>query len=49
VTPSAFSDIGEAFFPNFQDPNTATTLEVIEFDEGTAAAKPFKVTNQNGL
>ncbi len=49
VTPSAFSDVGEAFFPNFQDPNTATTLEVIEFDEATAAAKPFKVTNQNGL
>ncbi len=49
VTPSAFSDLGEAFFPDFQDPNTATTLEVIEFDEGTAAAKPFKVTNQNGL
>ena len=49
VTPSAFSDVGEAFFPNFQDPNTATTLEVIEFDEATAAAKPFKVMNQNGL
>ncbi len=49
VTPSAFSDIGESFFPDFQDPNVATTLEVIEFDEGTAAAKPFKVTNQNGI
>jgi hypothetical protein len=49
VTPSAFSDVGESFFPNFQDPNAATTLEVIEFDEGTAAAKPFKVTNQNGI
>jgi hypothetical protein len=49
VTPSAFSDIGESFFPDFQDPNAATTLEVIEFDEGTAAAKPFKVTNENGL
>jgi hypothetical protein len=49
VTPSAFSDVGESFFPSFQDPNVATTLEVIEFDEGTAAAKPFKVTNQNGI
>src|SRR5688572_6200932 len=48
VTPSAFSDLGEAFFPDFQDPNAATTLEVIEFDEATAAAKPFKVTNENG-
>jgi hypothetical protein len=49
VTPSAFSDIGTAFFPDFQDPNAATTLEVIEFDEATAAAKPFKVTNRNGI
>ncbi|MGH9324635.1 MAG: DUF4340 domain-containing protein [Vicinamibacteria bacterium] len=49
VTPSAFGDLGEAFFPDFQDPNVATTLEVIEFAAETAAAKPFKVTNQNGL
>ncbi|HXV60785.1 MAG TPA: DUF4340 domain-containing protein [Vicinamibacteria bacterium] len=49
VTPSAFVDIGEPFFPGFNDPNVATTLEVIEFDEDTAAAKPFKVTNQGGV
>ena len=44
VTPDAFLDRGEAFFPEFTDPNVATTLEVIEFDEETAAARPFKVT-----
>lgn len=49
VTPSAFLDQGEPFFPAFTDPNSATTLEVIEFDEDTAAARPFKVTNQEGL
>ena len=49
ITPNAFLDQGEAFFPDFEDPNTARTLEVIEFDDETAAARPFKVTNQNGL
>jgi hypothetical protein len=48
VTPSAFSDLGEAFFPDFQDPNAATSLEVVEFDEETAAARPFKVVNDKG-
>ena len=49
VTPSAFLDQGEPFFPDFEDPNVATTLEVIEFDEDTGSARPFKVTNENGL
>ncbi|TDI48527.1 MAG: DUF4340 domain-containing protein [Acidobacteria bacterium] len=49
ITPSAFLDQGEPFFPDFTDPNVAMTLEVIEFDEETAAARPFKVTNQNGI
>jgi hypothetical protein len=48
LTPDAFFDRGEAFFPEFQDPNAATTLEVVEFDEATASASPFKVTNQKG-
>ena len=49
VTPEEFVDRGEAFFPEFEDPNKATTLEVIEFDEETASAKPFKVTFKEGL
>jgi hypothetical protein len=48
VTPDAFSDLGESFFPEFTDPNAATTLEVIEFDEQTGEAKPFKVTFSDG-
>jgi Domain of unknown function (DUF4340) len=48
VTPSAFVDQGESFFPDFKDPNEATTLEVVDFDADTAAAKPFKVTNDHG-
>ena len=48
VTPDAFSDLGEEFFPEFTDPNAARTLEVIEFDEETGSARPFKVTYQGG-
>ncbi len=48
-TPDAFFDKGELFFPNFTDPNEATTLEVIDFDEGTGSAAPFKVTFKDGL
>jgi len=47
-TPDEFQDRGESFFPGFTDPNLATTLEVVEFDESTAAAKPFKVTFKDG-
>ncbi|KAA3637759.1 MAG: DUF4340 domain-containing protein [Calditrichaeota bacterium] len=47
ITPEAFQDQGEQFFPEFTDPNTAMTLEVIEFDKNTGAPKPFKVTFEN--
>jgi hypothetical protein len=49
AVPEEFADRGEPFFPGFTDPNLATTLEVIEFDEATASARPFKVTFKNGL
>jgi hypothetical protein len=48
ITPTAFLDQGEPFFPDFTDPNTATTLEVFEYDEATGAARPFKVTFNSG-
>jgi hypothetical protein len=48
ANPDAFSDQGQTFFPDFTDPNAATTLEVIEFDEETASARPFKVVNDKG-
>ncbi|MEE2635993.1 MAG: DUF4340 domain-containing protein [Acidobacteriota bacterium] len=47
--PEAFFDVGETFFPEFSDPEAATTLEVVEFDEDTAAAAVFRVTNREGL
>jgi hypothetical protein len=49
AAPDAFFDVGETFFPEFTDPDAATTLEVVEFDEDTAAAAIFRVTNRNGL
>ena len=47
--PDAFFDVGETFFGDFTDPEAATSLEVVEFDEDTAAAAIFRVTNRNGL
>ncbi len=47
-TPKAFADQGQDFFPNFTDPNVATTLEVVDIDETTGLARPFKVTFRNG-
>jgi hypothetical protein len=48
VTPDDFLDVGESFFPEFTDPNVAVSLEVVDFDEDTASARPFKVTSQGG-
>ncbi|MDE2845781.1 MAG: DUF4340 domain-containing protein [Gemmatimonadota bacterium] len=42
-TPEAFSDRGEAFFPDFVDPNDAVSLEVIDFDEATGGIEAFSV------
>jgi hypothetical protein len=44
ITPEAFLDQGEAFFPAFTNPNDATTLEVVSYDEASGTARPFKVT-----
>ncbi len=46
--PDAFFDQGEAFFPDFTDPNAATTLEVVQWDDERGGAVPFKVTFQGG-
>ncbi len=48
VTPNAFLDQGEPFFPNFEDPNRAASLEVINFDEETGEPVPFKVVFEEG-
>jgi hypothetical protein len=49
ITPEAFLDQGEAFFPDFTDPNTATSLEIVEIDPATGTPKPFKVHFKDGL
>jgi hypothetical protein len=48
LTPDAFVDQGEPFFPEFTDPNSARTLEVIDFNAETGSAAPFKVTFKDG-
>jgi len=47
ITPSS-SWIRAGVFPNFTDPNQATTLEVIEYDQQSGSARPFKVTFKDG-
>ncbi len=46
--PDEFFDQGQPFFPDFTDPNSARTLEVVEWDEATGSAVPFKVQYQGG-
>lgn len=46
--PDEFFDQGEVFFPDFNDPNSARTLEVVDWDAATGSAVPFKVTFQGG-
>lgn len=48
ATPDAFFDLGEEFYPEFNDPNAATSLEVVRFDEESGEAIPFKVVFANG-
>ena len=43
IKPDAFLDQGEPFFPDFTDPNEATSLEVVQFDEESGTARPFNV------
>ena len=49
TVPDAFFDVGEPFFAEFTDPEMAATLAVVEWDEQTASALPFAVTNRGGL
>ena len=42
-------DIGQEFFPTFQDPLAATTMEVVEYDNESGMLRPFKVAPVNGV
>ena len=47
VTPDIFDDQGELFFPAFTDAQAPKTIEVIDYDEDTATARPLKVEFQD--
>ncbi|MCP4594267.1 MAG: DUF4340 domain-containing protein [bacterium] len=47
--PEYFSDQGTPFYPEFVDPLAAASLEVIDFDEDSGQARPFKVQLQDGV
>ncbi len=47
-TPSILSDQGETFYPDFKDPKVVRTIEVVDYDESTATARPFKIEQQRG-
>jgi hypothetical protein len=42
-TASVFSDEGQAFYPEFKDPQDVKAIEVVDYDESTATARPLKV------
>jgi hypothetical protein len=46
--PATFTDRNSLLFPEFADPNKATSLEVVEFDERSATPRALKVLNEHG-
>lgn len=42
-TAQVFSDEGQAFYPEFKDPQAVKAIEVVDYDESTATARPLKV------
>jgi Domain of unknown function (DUF4340) len=42
-------DIGKEFFPEFKDPLTATSMEVVEYDNDSGGLRPFKVAEINDV
>jgi hypothetical protein len=43
-TPKILSEQGQLFYPKFTDPQAVRTIEVVDYDEATATARPFQVT-----
>jgi hypothetical protein len=42
-TAAVLSDQGTAFYESFKDPQAVKIIEIIDYDEATASAKPFQV------
>ena len=47
ASPEIFSDQGEALFPNFRDVMAVKAVEVVDYDEAQAEARPLKVEFRN--
>ncbi|MBI4908082.1 MAG: DUF4340 domain-containing protein [Acidobacteria bacterium] len=47
-TAAIFSETGETFYPKYTDPSAVKTIEVVDYDESTAAARPFQVAFEKG-
>lgn len=43
-SPKEFERVGELFYPEFEDPTQARTLQVVSYDEDTSVIKDFDVT-----
>ena len=43
ATPEIFSDQGEPFYPDFSDAQAPRAIEVVDYDDATATARPLKV------
>ncbi|WP_237227037.1 DUF4340 domain-containing protein [Rubinisphaera sp. JC750] len=48
LNPDDSANVGEPFYPDFEDPIEATGVRVTVFNEDTAEAKTFEVSNKNG-
>ncbi len=46
---SDFSDVGEDFYPKFEDPNIATAMQVAAYNSETGKTDVFKVEFKDGL
>lgn len=41
--------VGQSLFPDFKDPLTATSMEIVKYDEETGDRKTFKVAQADGI
>ncbi len=48
INPQDFANVGEKFFPDFEDPNAAIGVRVVVFNPETAERKSFEVKYEGG-
>ncbi len=44
-----YEGVGKEFFEDFSDPNAASALRVVTYNESTASARPFTVEKKDGV